>query len=114
VRQPEAKAVGRGRGGVPFGHRGVLSVGPAASYTGRASVEWVRPMRFSGSGAQPSGACNGVQAGSPGSDGPGVGGPAVSTAAAGGTTAMTACLPTALPTTLLLPTLLPTLLTALL
>src|SRR5208282_4707231 len=70
VRQPEAKAVGRGRGGVPFGHRGVLSVGLSASYTGRASVEWVRPMRFSGSGAQPSGVRYRVQAGIPGARAP--------------------------------------------
>src|SRR5271165_2623504 len=67
VGQPEAGAVGRGC--LPFGHRGVLSVGLSASYTGRVSVELIRPMRLSGSGAQPSGACSGVQAGVPGARG---------------------------------------------
>src|SRR5580704_9456061 len=103
VRQPKAGAVGGGRGRIPFGHRGVLSVGRSASYTGRASVEWVRPMRFSESGAQPSGARNGVQAGIPDARGPGIGGPrasdpaiAVPTSTPGtdGTIAKAACLPT--------------------
>ena len=53
-------------------------------------------MRFSGSGAQPSGARNGVQAGIPDAGGQGVGAPGGSTSVAGGTIAVAACLLTAL------------------